>query len=258
MPEVRVHAGVSPLAAQALVTLAANRRVARVVLVPDARGAEVAWFGDPGEALREPERLVPASAPEQPDVPERWKDPWRRYFPVAARARVLLLSPRAPLPSRPARLRDLADPRLAGMQALVPFGKGEGPTTVAALAVLFGDQAALGLLDGLARARPQLASAVVYPDQAGFGTLVFPTAAALLESGRASEGARRLVEWLAGADAEQLMVARAPGYMPLRPGVPVPPGVRPAGDVRAPALDWERVAAKRRLLEPLLERWPAP
>jgi hypothetical protein len=42
LPQVRVHASVSPLAAQALVTLAGARRLARVVLVPDLREAEVA------------------------------------------------------------------------------------------------------------------------------------------------------------------------------------------------------------------------
>jgi iron(III) transport system substrate-binding protein len=287
VPEVRVHASVSPLAAKALVTLAASRRVARVVLVPDVKDAEVAWLGDPSEALRAPEALVPGSAPEQPDVAERWKDPWRRWFPVAARARVLLVAPRASLPSRPQRLRDLADPRLAGMQALVPFGKGEGPVTVAALASVFGEEAAMGLVAGVARARPQLAASaeevqalvasgtaafglagseqgaagaasaaaleVVYPDQSGFGTLVFPTAAALLPAGRSSDAARRLAEWMAGDDAERLVVARAPGYLPLRPGVPVPTGIRPAEAIKSPLLDWERVTSLRKLVAPRLE-----
>ena len=292
LPEVRVHATVSPLAAQALVILAVNRRVARVVLVPDPAGADLAWFADPVQALRHEALLVPGSAPDERGVAARWKDPRGRFFPVGAHARVFLVNPRSALPVPPVRLRDLADPRLAGLQAVVPLGRGDGPATFAALALLSSEEAALRLAAAIAGQRPQLASdgiavrslvasgkaafglagsedgaagavsaaalEVIYPDPDGIGTLVFPTAAAVLTQGVANPAARALADWLSGSDAEQLLVARAPGLMPLREDVPLPPGVKSARDLRSPVLDWASLAEMDRRLATHLGRWPDP
>jgi len=292
LPEVKVHASVSPLAAQALVTLAVNRRVARVVLVDDPAEADLAWFGDPVQALRQAPLLVPGSAPDARGVAARWKDPPGRFFPIGAHARVLLVNPRVELPVSPRHLRDLADPRLAGLQAVVPLGRGEGPATLAALALLSSDEAALRLAAAIARQRPQLAldgsgvqalvasgkagfglagseegaaasvSAaaleVVHPDQDGFGTLVFPTAGAILKKGVSRPAALALADWLSGADAEQLLVARVPGLMPLRGDVPLPPSVKSVRDLRSPELDWDRLAETDRRLSTHLGRWPVP
>lgn len=292
LPEVKVHASVSPLAAQALATLAVNRRVARVVLVDDPAQADLAWFGDPVQALRHPGLLVQGSAPDARGVAARWKDPVGRFFPVGARARVFLVDPRARLDPQPRRLRDLADPALAGRQALTPLGSGEGLATLAALASLSSDDAVRTLATAISAQRPQVvpdgaavqalvasgkaafglasseqgaagaASAaaleVVYPDQGSFGTIVFPTAGAVLQRGVSNPAVHALAEWMSGSDAEQLLVARTPGLMPLRGDVPLPPGVRSAQDVRSPVLDWERVAEADRRLAPHLGRWPAP
>jgi len=219
LPEVKVHASVSPLAAQALVTLAVNRRVARVVLVDDPAEADLAWFGDPVQALRHAPLLVPGSAPDGRGVAARWKDPRGRFFPVGAHARVFLVNPRSVLPSPPRHLRDLADPRLAGLQAVVPFGRGDGPATFAALALLSSDQAALRLAAAIAQQKPHL--------------------------GRDARGV-------------QALVARVPGLMPLREDVPLPPSVKSARDLRSPILDWDRLAEADRRLTTHLGRWPDP
>ncbi len=286
LPEVKVHVSVSPVAAQALVVLAANRRVARVVLVDDPAAAELAWFGDPVQALRRTDLLVPGSAPDAAGVAARWKDPRRRFFPAGARARVLVVNPRVVLPAQPRHLRDLADPRLAGLQALASPTSGQGPATFAALATLSTPEASLALLRAIQAQRAALlpddpavqarvasgeaafglagseqaaagaASAAaletVYPDQGGFGTLVFPTAAAILTSGVTNPAVHALADWLSGADAEQLLVARVPGLMPLRVDVPLPPGVRSARDLRSPPLDWERLSESDKILTPQL------
>lgn len=292
LPEVKVHVSVSPVAAQALAALAVNRRVARVVLVEDPAEADLAWFGDPAQALRQPRLLVPGSAPDASGIAGRWKDPGRRFFPVGARARVFLVSPRANLPVSPRHLRDLADPRLAGFQAIAALGSGEGPATFAALAVLSSDEAALALARAIVAQRPQVAAdgpgvqalvasgkaafglagseqaaagavsaaalEVVYPDQAGFGTLVFPTAAAVMQRGVEKEHVHALADWLSGSDAEQLLVARTPGLMPLRGDVPLPLGVRSARDLRSPELDWERLADAEKRITPHLGRLGNP
>ena len=293
LPEVRLHATVSEGGARALASAAQARQVA--VVVPVASGpasADLAWFGEPSEAVAAEGELVAGAAPPQPEVDARWKDPAGRFAPLAARARVLVKSPKAKLPIEPRRLQDLADPRLAGRQALASFGTGLGPATAAALALAHGDQSALGFLDLVARNRPRLAASdeevrvlvaggaagfgltgseeaaagaasaaaleVVYPDQDGTGCVVLPTAVALTRRGASSEAARALLAWMAGPEAERLLVARAPGYLPLRGGVPVPIGARPVDNLRSLTLDWDGLATARRRLGSKLDGWPLP
>jgi iron(III) transport system substrate-binding protein len=280
---------VSPdLPASVLSEAAARFRVARVVPVPAAASAEVAWLSDPTEALALGDRIGAGAAPDPADVDPRFKDPRGRFAPLGARARVLIVSPAARLPFVPARLRDLLDPRLAGRQALVPLGRGAGPVTVAALAVAHGEAGAGRFVDLLARNGPQLASSdgevralvatgradvglvgstegaagaasasalsVVYPDQAGRGAVVLPTAVVLLAG--AGDAGRRLAAWLAGPDFERVAVARLPGLLPLREGVPLPVGVEAAPALRVLAIDWDRLAEAKGRLEAALEGWP--
>ena len=293
LPEVRVAATVSDQGARALISAARARQVAALVLVAGGPGgADLAWFGEPAEALAAAGEIVAGAAPPQPDVEARWKDPAGRFAPLAARARVLLRSPKARLPLEPRRLRDLADPRLAGRQALASFGQGLGPATAAAFSLIHGEPAVLDLLEAVARNHPRIAASddevrvlvaggaaafgltgseeaaagaasaaaleIIYPDQQGSGCVVLPTALALTHRGASSEAARTLLAWMAGPEAEQILVARAPGYMPLRGDVPVPPGVRPAGNVRSPTLDWDALAKAVASLEPKLKGWPGP
>jgi hypothetical protein len=93
-------------------------------------------------------------------------------------------------------------------------------------------EAAFGLassIEGAAAAASAAPLDVVYPDQVGSGAIALPTAVALL--GGASDGARAVAAWLAGPDAERILVARIPGLLPLRPEVPIPVGVEPAGNL---------------------------
>ena len=293
LPEVRLHATVSEQGLRALASAALARQVASVVPVAGGpASADLAWFGEPSEAVDAEGELVAGAAPPQPDVDARWKDPGGRFAPLAARARVLVKSPKAKLPIEPRRLRDLADPRVAGRQALASFGTGLGPATAAALALAHGDQGVLGFLDLVARNRPRLASSdeevrvlvaggaagfgltgseeaaagaasaaaleVVYPDQDGTGCVVLPTAVALTRRGASSEAAMALLAWMAGPEAERLLVARAPGYLPLRGDVPVPIGVRPVDNLRSLTLDWDGLARARRRLGSKLDGWPQP
>ncbi len=290
LPPVRVHATVSDLAARALVSAARLRRVAEVTLTPDAAGAEVIWFGDPTQAVEAGDLLVEGAAPGQPDVPVRWKDLRGRFAPVCATARVLVRSAAPGAGPPPLRTRDLAARRFAGRQTLAPPASGQGPAWAAALAVTGGEEGTLRFLSDLAASGPRMAASdaevralvaagaaavgltgseaaaagamsaaaleVIYPDQQGRGAVLLPTAASLTRRGASSEAARRLLDWMAGPEAERLLAARAPGLMPLRAGVPVPPGVRPAEAVRSLPLDWDVLAAEKRRLMPRLIRWP--
>jgi ABC-type Fe3+ transport system substrate-binding protein len=130
------------------------------------------------------------------------------------------------------------------VQALVASGK-------AAFGLAGSEQAAAGAVSAAGLE-------VAYPDQAGFGTLVFPTAAAVMQRGVEKPSVHALADWLAGSDAEQLLVARTPGLMPLRVDVPLPPGVRSARDLRSPEIDWERLAEAEKRLTPHLGRLDSP
>lgn len=292
LPEVRLFAS-ADLPAEVARDAAARLGVARVTVVSGPDGAEVAWVSDPVAALALGARLSPGSAPVPAGVEARWTDPGGRFAPVAARARVLLISPAAGLPLEPASLRDLADPRLRGRIALVHPARGAGPVMLAALTITYGEESArrflrvlaangprvvasdaevraavasgavavglAGSVDGAAGAASAHALRIVYPDQAGRGAVVLPTAVAVLtpsSGGAATEGAARLAAWLAGPEAERVLVARVPGLLPLRSDVPVPVGVEPAGNLASLTLDWDRLAAETARLVPILERWP--
>jgi len=286
LPRVRVHATVSARAAQVLAEAARARRLAEVVEAAGPGDAELLWLADPAELVALGDRVADHGAPAAPGVPERFQDPRRRFAPACARAAVLLVSPAAPFPVE--RLSDLADPRLAGRVAIPPFTDGERTALVGALSASAGEAAASRLLAGIARNRPVLAVSdedvparigrgeawvglasseaaaagaasaagleVVYPDQRDRGAVILPTAVAPARG--SPPAALALATWLAGAEAEQLLVARVPGLVPLRDGVPVPVGVRPAMALRVVALDWDLLAEKKREARAALEGWP--
>lgn len=290
-PEVKVHVTVGEAAARVMTEAAARRGLARVRLVAAAAQADVLWAADPTEVVDAGEAVAAGAAPAAADVDARWRDPRGRFAPVCARARVLLLAPRAALPLEPTHLRDLADARLAGQVALAPPGEGANATAMAALSITFGEASLRRFLDLVARNRPLVAAGddavraavargdaalglagseqgaagalsaaglqVVLPDQGGRGAVLLPTAVALARGAAGAPGPEALARFLAGAEAERLLVARVPGLMPLRPDVPVPAGVRPAGHAVALALDWDRLAAERRRLAPVLRAWAA-
>jgi iron(III) transport system substrate-binding protein len=128
-------------------------------------------------------------------------------------------------------------------------------------ALVAGGAAGFGLTgseEAAAGAASAAALEVVYPDQDGAGCVVLPTAVALTRRGASSEAAMALLAWMAGPEAERLLVALAPGYLPLRGGVPVPIGVRPVDNLRSLTLDWDGLAGARRRLGSKLDGWPQP
>ncbi|MFL5274473.1 MAG: ABC transporter substrate-binding protein, partial [Anaeromyxobacteraceae bacterium] len=253
---------------------------------------EVLWFGDPTEVVEAGAAVAEGAAPDAPGADPAFTDPRRRFAPACARAHVLVVSPRRALPFEPHGLADLADPRLAGAVALPPLASGSYPAVLAALRVAYGGASVARFLSLLAKNRPLRAASdadvrarvaagdaavglvgseeaaagaasaagldVVVPDQAGAGAVLLPTAVALAKAAAGREAPRAVAAFLAGADAERLLAARVPGFMPLRADVPVPAGVRPAGNVRALALDWDALAVEKQRLLPALRRWPAP
>jgi iron(III) transport system substrate-binding protein len=269
------------------VEMARSFAIANPTLVDRLDDAEVAWLKDPAEALALGDRASPGSAPEQPGVPSAFADPRRRFAPVGAVARVIVVAERRDEPFAPDDLRELADPRVRGKVALVRLDRGAGPLLVAALELGYGERGVRGWLERLAANQPVLLGQeaevvarvaagevpfgltdsltagaatqrdglrVVFTDQKGSGCVVVPTALVVLPG--ASSGARRLSAWLAGPVAERILVERAPGLLPLRADAKAPKGMEPVAHLVVLGVDWGVLADRERVWKERLSGWP--
>src|SRR5712671_2825921 len=229
--------------------------------------ADVLWHAEPYAAIDAANRgeLLPMPATAS-DVPGLFRDPTGAWVAIGGRAQVLLVATQA-LRGRaaPSRLSALTDPTWKGKVALARPTSGPALAHFAALFLAWGEKrtetwlqglglndaqvlpndeavrnavvagrAAIGIVssDEAAKAAASAAKVdVVYPDQRSIGVFVWPTALYVPKNAPHAEEARKLFERLASREVEQLLVARAPGFLPLRPGIPVPPGVRSAANL---------------------------
>lgn len=269
--------------------LARGFQIASPMLVDRIDDAEVAWLTDPSAALALGDRAAAGSAPEQPGLPGEFADPKRRFAPVGAVARVIVtLAGDAPA-FAPDELRELADPRLRGKVAIARLDRRPGAQLVAALALGHGERGVGGWLDRLAENRPILVESdaevvarvvagtaqvgltdsltaggsarrealrVVFPDQAGKGCVAIPTALVVLPG--ASSAARKFSAWLAGPIAEQVLVDRIFGLLPLRAEATAPAGLEPLWRLSVLELDWSSLAEGEDRWLVRLRGWPSP
>jgi ABC-type Fe3+ transport system substrate-binding protein len=227
-------------------------------------GGDVRWDLEPSGAIAAANRGELAPMPGSGDsVPDLWRDPAGTWVAVGGRAQVLLVaSDRLAAHSMPARLTSLTEPWLKGKVAIAAPTRGASLAHFAALYEAWGEErmnlwlsqlkandvrvladdaavhdavargaAVVGLLgsDQAAKAKASAAQVeVVYPNQHSIGTFVWPTALWRPRAAAHPERAAALAEKLAGRLTEQLLVAREPGFLPLRRDIPVPPGVRSA------------------------------
>jgi iron(III) transport system substrate-binding protein len=112
--------------------------------------------------------------------------------------------------------------------------------------------------DEAAKAAASAAHVVaIYPNQKSIGTFVWPTALSVSKSAKNPEAAQKLAERLADRNTEQLLVARLPGYLPLRAGIPVPPGVRSASNLVVLSVDPAVIMAEIGARKAALAAWAA-
>jgi iron(III) transport system substrate-binding protein len=253
-------------------------------------GGDLRWDLEPYGAIIAAQRgelmPLPASAV---DVPDLWRDPGGTWVAVGGRARVLLVNKqlRGDKPG-PSRLTALTDPLLKGQVALAAPTGGAALAHFAALYTAWGEErmrawlkalkdngaqilatdaevrlavvqgrATVGLLgsDEAAKAAAIANVAVYYPDQRTIGTFVWPTALSRPRNAAQPEKAALLAEALADKATEQLLVAREPGFIPLRPGIPVPTGVRSASNLRVVSVEPAQIVADIDARRPELEAW---
>jgi iron(III) transport system substrate-binding protein len=99
---------------------------------------------------------------------------------------------------------------------------------------------------------------MVYPDQDAAGSLIVPNAAVLIANGPDPEHGKQFIEYLLSAAVEQSLAKSEAAQMPLRPGVPVPPGVKRVEEIKAMPVDYEKLGARlQELSAGYLRTWAA-
>ncbi len=261
-------------------------------LAAASSGGDLRWDLEPYGAMAAAQRglLLPMPAAGA-DVPDLWRDPGGTWIAVGGRARVLLVNDRTRGDHpRPQRISLLTEPWLKGQVALAAPTGGAALAHFAALYTAWGEtrtrawlkalrdngaqvlatdgevrlavvqgRAIVGLVgsDEAARAAAIAPVSVVYPDQRTIGTFVWPTALSRPRNSAHPEAAALLAEELASKATEQLLVAREPGFIPLRPGIPVPTGVRSAWNLRVVAVEPALIAANIEARRAELAAWAA-
>jgi iron(III) transport system substrate-binding protein len=121
-------------------------------------------------------------------------------------------------------------------------------------------RAAVGMLSSDEAAKAAASAArveIVYPNQKSIGTFVWPTALSVPKSAKNPEAAQNLADRLADRSIEQLLVARMPGFLPLRSGIPVPPGVSSASNLVVVSVDPARIVFEIGERKAALAAWAA-
>ena len=225
------------------------------------------------------------------DVPDLWRDPGGTWVAVGGRARVLLVNNKLRGERQgPFRLATLVDPLWKGQVAVAAPVGGAALAHFAALYIAWGEirmrgwlkglqdngaqrfatdaevrlavvqgRAAVGLVgsDEAAKAAAIADVTVVYPDQRTIGTFIWPTALSRPRNAPHAEQGALLAEQLADKATEQQLVAREPGFIPLRPGIPVPVGVRSAWNLRVVAVEPQQIVAAIESRRAELAAWAA-
>jgi len=245
-----------------------------------SEGGDLRWHSEPYAAIAAAQQGELSPMPvTASDVPALWRDPGGTWVAVGGRAVVLLVATDLlgdhPVPNN---YGVLTQPWLKGKVALAAPTGGAALAHFAALFQAWGEarmeawmnqlqangaqvldsddavrqavvggKAIVGILasDEAAKAVASAARvALEYPNQRSIGTFVWPTALARPKDAHNPDAAAQLAERLASRDIEQLLVARVPGYLPLRAGIPVPPGVTSAANLLVVSVDPARIVAE--------------
>jgi iron(III) transport system substrate-binding protein len=252
---------------------------------------DVRWDDEPYGAIAAAARGELLPSPDSgTDVPPLWRDPAGTWVAVGGRAEVLLVAvDELGDHGAPVRFTALTEPWLKGKVALAsPLG-GMSLAHFAALyqawtpermdlwlkqlkdnepqlyltdeqvreAVVSG-RATVGIVSSDEAAKASASAAhvlTVYPNQKSIGTFVWPTALSVPKNAKNAEAAQKLAARLADRSTEQLLVARVPGYLPLRADIPVPPGVRSAANLVVLSVDPARIVAEIAQRKATLAQW---
>lgn len=253
--------------------------VGRLIAEHAAPRADVFWNNEIAQTIEMKRRgllaaYVPSSAAA---TPERFRDQSGYWTGVCARLRVFVYNTQRINPDElPRSLKDLLAPRFVSQVAIAYPLFGTTRTHAAALFARWGhtraesffrDLMAAGtqVVDGNATVRDLVAEGrvsvglvdsddayigllrgspigMVIPDQDEDGALLLPTTVAILRGGPHPQAARRLVDFLVSDRVETLLAQSDAAYIPLRPGVPGPPGLPAVDEFRLFGTGYEAIA----------------
>lgn len=232
--------------------------------------------------------LAPYDSPSASDIPAAFRSPVHTWTGFAARARVIIYNTQLVKDEEaPDSVFDLLDPRWKGKAAIALPLFGSTSTHAAALFAYLKPEPAKAFFSGLvanqvkvlagnATVRDDVAAGIVpwgltdtddaygaivagkpvkmvYPDQEGIGTLVFPNTVALIAGAPHPDEGRALIDYLLSPEVERRLAEGAGAQIPVRATVPVPGHVRRASDLRCFTLPWEELPAALEVSQPFLQ-----
>jgi iron(III) transport system substrate-binding protein len=243
--------------------------------------ADVFWSGDPVRAaiLKEKGISTAYRSPAAAGLPPEFSDPDGHWIGFSARARVLVYNTDLVAPDQaPSSVLDLTDERFRGRACLANPLFGTTSMHAAALFVVLGDEKAQAFFERFARNEGRLVSSngevrrrvasgecvvgvtdtddaavarregkpigVVYPDANGMGTLIVPNCAVLIAGAPHPDAGRHFIDYLLRPGTERRLAEGEAAQMPLRPGVPLPPGVVSVQQLKPLAVDYATLGAK--------------
>lgn len=255
--------------------------VNRLIAEKNRPQADVFWSSDAVRTVILKRRgvLAPYRSPSAEAIPGQFRDPEWYWTGFAARARLLIVNTNLVNSNdTPKSVMDLADPKWRG-RASMPYPLfGTMSAHVAALFLVLGDEKARNyfralkangvlVVDGNAESRDRVAAGdvavgftdtddanvavqagkpvrTVYPDQDGFGTLLIPNTIALVAGAPHTDQGKRLIDYLLSAAVEEKLASGESAQIPLRSGIKVPKGLRPAAEIKTMQIDWSQLADK--------------
>ena len=223
--------------------------------------------------------LEPYVSPSAAEIPSEFKDKGGFWHGFAARARVIIYN-RNLLRDReiPQSLADFADPRWRGRLCMASPMFGTTTAHMAAVINAMGPEPASELFRRMKEnevalvpgnsvvkelvARGEFAAgltdtddaweaiqsgrpvAMLYPDQAGLGTLVIPNSVALVKGARHPAEAKELIDYLLSKAVEKRLAFSPSRNMPVREGVEHPAEVKSIAEIQRMPCDFEQLARK--------------
>ena len=246
--------------------------------------ADVFWSSDTGRAVALADQGVaaPYVPREAASIPARYKSAAGLWTGFAARIRVFLYNTnRLAAADAPRSMLDMEKPRWKGQFTIANPHFGTTSFQMAALFVTWDDARATGFLqrlksngavlaagnsdvkdrvadgrvafgvldedDAVVALREKKPVALIIPDQDGpdaLGTMLMPNAALLIRGAPHDDEARRFIDFLTSAEAEQILAASDAAQYPLHPGVKGPALLPPLESLRLMDVDYASVARK--------------
>lgn len=239
---------------------------------------DVFWSNEPLRTIRLAEEgcFEPYLSPAATGIDGAHRDEAGLWTGFAARARVIAFDPeRISGDALPSTLEQLLEPRFRGQVALADPRFGTTGSHLAALLSQWGEERYRAFLSGLRENEVQIVGGnsmsrdrvlsgecllgltdtddvevsrragdrifeTLLPEE---GTLILPNTVALVAGAPHPREARLLIDHLLAPEREELLAASSSRQIPLRPGVPVPPGGLSLAEVRSAPVSLEDAAA---------------